>query len=148
MGRTTNGNEWVHHISPEEECHRQIHFCVILFFGGRSFTLWRGYSQSSTDNATLNLDKLNTHTHTHTHIYIYIYIYKGCGSKIWNNFKERCFFSLINSVLKNRDKSKFSLALLFKPFFIKIQPNMSEQEKKRQRIYDLLNVETKNFQNN
>ena len=27
--------------------------------------------------------------------------------------------------------------------FIKIQPNMSEQEKKRQRIYDLLNAETK-----
>ena len=26
---------------------------------------------------------------------------------------------------------------------IKIQPNMSEQEKKRQRIYDLLNAETK-----
>ena len=30
-----------------------------------------------------------------------------------------------------------------KLFFIKIQPNMSEQEKKRQRIYDLLNTETK-----
>ena len=29
------------------------------------------------------------------------------------------------------------------PFFIKIQPNMSEQEKKWQRIYDLLNTETK-----
>ena len=26
---------------------------------------------------------------------------------------------------------------------IKIQPDMSEQEKKRQRIYDLLNAETK-----
>ena len=29
------------------------------------------------------------------------------------------------------------------PFLIKIQPSMSEQEKKRQRIYDLLNAETK-----
>ena len=28
-------------------------------------------------------------------------------------------------------------------FFINIQPNMSEQEKKQQRIYDLLNAETK-----
>ena len=28
-------------------------------------------------------------------------------------------------------------------FIIKIQPNMSEQEKKRQRIYDLFNAETK-----
>ena len=28
-------------------------------------------------------------------------------------------------------------------FFIKIQPNMSGQEKKQQRIYDLLNAKTK-----
>ena len=28
-------------------------------------------------------------------------------------------------------------------FLIKIQPNMSDQEKKRQRIYDLLNIENK-----
>ena len=28
-------------------------------------------------------------------------------------------------------------------FFIKIQPNISEQEKKQQIIYDLLNAETK-----
>ena len=43
---------------------------------------------------------------------------------------------------KECDKSKFSwLALLFKHFFIKIQPNMSEQEKNQQRIYDLLNDE-------
>ena len=28
-------------------------------------------------------------------------------------------------------------------FFNKIQPNMCEQEKKRQRIYDLLNADTK-----
>ena len=33
--------------------------------------------------------------------------------------------------LKKGNKSKFPpLALLLKPFFIKIQPNMSEQEKK------------------
>ena len=53
---------------------------------------------------------------------------------------------------KNKhDKSKFlGLALLFMHFFIKIQPNMSEQEKRQQRIYDLLNTKTmtKNFQNN
>ena len=51
------------------------------------------------------------------------------------------FFSLISPIL----------ALLFKHFFIKIQPNMSEQEKKQQRIYDLLNTETKpkkTFQSN
>ena len=35
------------------------------------------------------------------------------------------------------------ISLLFKQFFIKIQSNMSEQEKKRQIIYDLLNAETK-----
>ena len=35
------------------------------------------------------------------------------------------------------------LARLFKHFLIKIQPNMSEQEKKRQRIYDFLYVKTK-----
>ena len=28
-------------------------------------------------------------------------------------------------------------------FFIKIQPNMNEQEKKQQRIYDLFNTKTK-----
>ena len=45
---------------------------------------------------------------------------------------------------KKRNKSKFSwLALLFKQFFIKILPNMSEQGKKQQRIYDLLKAETK-----
>ena len=37
------------------------------------------------------------------------------------------------------------LTLLFNNFFIKIQPNMSElkKEKNRQRIYDLLIAETK-----
>ena len=47
-------------------------------------------------------------------------------------------------------KTKPNPILLFKHFFIKIQPNMREQEKNRQRIYDLLNAETKpkNFWNN
>ena len=63
------------------------------------------------------------------------------------------FFLLIWSVqfLKKIQWSKFSRsALLCKYFFIKIQPNMSEQEKKWQRIYDQLNAETKpkNLQNN
>ena len=65
------------------------------------------------------------------------------------------FFSLRVQSLKKKkkkeDKSKIAwLALLFKHFFIKIQPNMSEQEKKLQRIYELLNAETnpKNFKNN
>ena len=45
---------------------------------------------------------------------------------------------------KKRNKSKFSwIALLFKNYFIKIQPNISEQKMKRQRIYDLLNADTK-----
>ena len=42
-----------------------------------------------------------------------------------------------------KNKCKFSwLALLFKYFFIKIKPNMSEQEKKQQWIYNLLHAET------
>ena len=45
---------------------------------------------------------------------------------------------------KKRNKYKLSwLALLFKHLFIKIQPNMSDQEKKPQKIYDLLNANTK-----
>ena len=48
----------------------------------------------------------------------------------------------------NRGKSRFLwIALLFKHFFRIIQPNMSEQEKKQPRIYDLLNAK-KNFRNN
>ena len=35
------------------------------------------------------------------------------------------------------------ISSIIQAFFIKIQPSMSEQEKKQQRIYDLLNVETK-----
>ena len=56
----------------------------------------------------------------------------------------KTFFSLINPIFgKKCDKSKYTwLALLFKDFLkIKIQPNMSEKEKKRQIIYDLLNAE-------
>ena len=57
----------------------------------------------------------------------------------------KTFFNLISQIFekkKKRNKSKFSwLALLFKHFLMKIQPNMSEQEKKGQSIYVLLNVE-------
>ena len=35
------------------------------------------------------------------------------------------------------------ISCIIQRLFIKIQLNMSEQEKKRQRIYDLLNAETK-----
>ena len=66
----------------------------------------------------------------------------------------KMFFSLLWLVQskKKNDKSKFSwLTLLFKHLKkIKIQPNMSEHEKKRKRIYDLLNPEKKpkHFRNN
>ena len=61
------------------------------------------------------------------------------------NFLKR-FFSLICPLFEKRNviNLNFHDQLLFKQFFsIKIQPNMSEQEKKRQRVYDLLNAETK-----
>ena len=35
------------------------------------------------------------------------------------------------------------ISSIIQAFFIEIQPNMSEQEKKRWKIYDLLNAETK-----
>ena len=51
-------------------------------------------------------------------------------------------------IWKKCNKSKFSLlAVLFKLIFFKIQPNMSEQKKKLQKIYDLLNAETKTKKN-
>ena len=54
------------------------------------------------------------------------------------------FFVWFVQFLKKYDESKFSwLVLLFKHFLIKIQPNMCEQEKKWQRICDLLNTKTK-----
>ena len=37
----------------------------------------------------------------------------------------------------------FMISFFIQEIFMKIQPNMSEQEKKRQRIYDLLCAETK-----
>ena len=43
------------------------------------------------------------------------------------------------------------ISSIIRAFFIKIQSNISEQEKKRRRIYDLLNAEIKpkkNFRNN
>ena len=50
---------------------------------------------------------------------------------------------LFNFFKKTSDKSKFTwVALLLKHFTIKIQSNMSEQEKKRQRINNLLNIKT------
>ena len=58
----------------------------------------------------------------------------------------KTFFSVwsVQFWKKKRDKSKFSwLSLIFKHFFIKIRSNMSEQEKETQRIYDLLDIETK-----
>ena len=39
--------------------------------------------------------------------------------------------------------SNFYDYLYYSSTFIEIQPNLDEQEKKRQRIYDLLNAETK-----
>ena len=57
----------------------------------------------------------------------------------------KTFFSLINPTLKlkKRDKSRFWwFSLLFKYILIEIQSNISEQEKKRQIIYGLLNAET------
>ena len=58
------------------------------------------------------------------------------------------FLVLLVQFLKKNNNSKFSwLALLFKHFFIKIRPNVSEQEKKWQRIYDSLYAETKPDQN-
>ena len=48
-----------------------------------------------------------------------------------NIFLKRFLVWLVQLFFKKGAKSKFSeLALLFKHFFIKIQPNMSEQEKK------------------
>ena len=42
------------------------------------------------------------------------------------------------------------ISSIIQALFIKMQPNMSEEEKKQQRIYDLLNTETKSksFRNN
>ena len=66
----------------------------------------------------------------------------GYRNKIWNNFLN-VVFSQLSPILEKKNKSIFSwLAQLFIHFFIKIQPNMSEQEKKQQKIYDLLNINT------
>ena len=56
----------------------------------------------------------------------------------------KCLVWLVQFKKKRRGKSKFSwLALLFKHFVMKIQSNMSEQGKKWQWLYDLLNADTK-----
>ena len=53
-----------------------------------------------------------------------------CGSKIWNTFQT--FLVWLVQTLKKKKITEFSgLALLFKHFFIKIQPNMSKQKKKQ-----------------
>ena len=58
-------------------------------------------------------------------------------------FKDFLLVWLVQFLKTLPDKSKFSwLALLFKLFFIKIQPNMNDWEKNWQRIYDLLNAKT------
>ena len=50
---------------------------------------------------------------------------------------KRFLIWFVQFLKKKRHKSKFSwLAQLFEYFFIKIQPNVSEQEKEWQRIYD------------
>ena len=51
------------------------------------------------------------------------------------------FFSLICPIFKNK-WDKWKISWLFKHFFGKIQPNMAMQERKRQRIYDLLYAES------
>ena len=70
-------------------------------------------------------------------------IQQGAGAK-YGIILKTFFLVWIVQFLKKYDKTKFSWwGLLFQQFLIKIQPNMSEQEKKQQRIYDLLNAETK-----
>ena len=68
---------------------------------------------------------------------------QGAEAKYGIIFETFCLISPIFE--KQSDKPKFSwLALLSKYFFkIKIQRNISEKEKKRQRIYDLHNAEIK-----
>ena len=69
-----------------------------------------------------------------------------CAEAKYTIFLKQLFLIWLVQLLgKKNDKSKFScLDLLFKHLKkIKLQPKMNEQEKKRQRIYDLLNAETK-----
>ena len=75
----------------------------------------------------------------------YIHVFTtASGNKIWNNLKKNFSVWLIQ-FLKKHNKSKFSWLLYYSSTFfkIKIQPNMSEQEKKRAGIYDLLKAKTK-----
>ena len=67
----------------------------------------------------------------------------GAEAKYGTIFKN-FFSSDLSNFWKCRDKFKFSrLALLFMHVFIKIHPNMSEQEKKQQKISELQSAETK-----
>ena len=70
-----------------------------------------------------------------------MYIYIGTETKYRKNFKT-FFKSDLFELFFKPDKSKFSwLDLLFKQFFKDSAQNEC-QEKKQQRIYDLLNVKT------
>ena len=116
--------------------------------------------QTATSKIWTRVADDNHYTTVASKIFKYIYtgirrigfmpLQQGVEAKYGIIFKT--FFSLISQVLeKKRDIANFSwLALLFQHFLIKIQPIMSEQEKKWQRIYDFLNTKTKpkNFQNN
>ena len=53
-------------------------------------------------------------------------------------FLKRFFFVWLVQFLK-----KFMISSIIQTLSLKIQPNINEQEKKRQRIYDFLNAKTK-----
>ena len=57
----------------------------------------------------------------------------------------KCIFSLYSQIFENGDKSNFFMisSIVQALFKINIQPKIWEHEKKRQRIYNLFNTETK-----
>ena len=70
---------------------------------------------------------------------IYIYIHRESSEEC---FLKRIFGLISPNLKKKNPKYKFSwLALLIKHSSIKLQPNTSEQEKKRKGIYVLLDAE-------
>ena len=78
------------------------------------------------------------------YIYIYIeaeYIYLFIYLQKRNNFEKMFLIWLVQFLKKKHDKS--IRPIIQELSFIKIQPNMSELEKKRQRIVGLLNSEIK-----
>ena len=85
---------------------------------------------------------------------LFFFTYIWCRKKIWINFWNVFFFSLISSIFekktstKKRSKSKFSwLALLFEHFlklkFIPIWESKKKKKKKPWRFYNLRHTETK-----